>query len=377
MTDQHKTKSQLIAELKALRARLAAVEGSPDPSSETSGGHGATEAARENDRKFHDLVEGSVQGMLVHRDFSILFANQTLARMLGYESGEAMVGMDVASIAPPEELEIRRKYYAMRMANRDAPNHFEGGAIHKDGSRILLDFLATVVDWEGEPAVQVTMLDITERRRAEYVLRENERRMRLLTDAVPVMIAYIDAGLHFRFTSKSLQDWMASDAENIFGKHLGELVSPEAYALIKPHAERALQGEEIEYETVLPYPDGKTRRIHAIYIPDIDEHGEVKGFSAMAEDITESRRFEEELQASRHLLQTVFDAIPSRITVRDRNDRLTMANRAQVKGLNMTPEELVKLPEKYPLLSGQERSISARINQSVLKEGKTVQEERR
>ena len=415
MLDSRKTKTQLIAELEALRSQVAAGE---DPATYAA----LEKRVRESEQRFNSFIEGSLQGILVHRDFRILIANQALADMLGYDSGESMAGMDVAALVPPDELDTRREYYARRMANQEAPAQFEGGALRRDGTLIQLRMLARVVDWEGAPAAQITMVDLTERRRAEeerrrseqllrgfidsatesfllfdsnlrfldcnktYVrrvglpkeqiigrylpeiiptaietgrydrvkavletgrpdefealvqsprlgerymllnvfpagndtvgvigtditvrkraeeaLRENEGRMRLLTDAVPVAIAYVDRYEHYRFGNRTIENWMASGSGGIAGRHVGDVIPSEDYETIRPHIAAALRGETVTFEGRFEFPDGQPRDRRVVYIPDFGPDGKVRGFSVMAEDITERKKLEEQLLRTQKL----------------------------------------------------------------------------
>ena len=143
--------------------------------------------------------------------------------------------------------------------------------------------------------------DVTKRREAELARAEGERLLRLLTDAVPVSICYIDRDERYRFNNKTMCDWAGLDADTLNGQRVNELMSPEAYQKIRPHIERVLAGENHSYENEVSFPDGKSRYYHASYIPDIGPDGKVRGFSSMVEDITERKKMEEQLRQSQKM----------------------------------------------------------------------------
>ncbi len=87
----------------------------------------------------------------------------------------------------------------------------------------------------------------------------------------------------------------------IIGRSLSEVNFPETYQAIKPHVERALAGERVDFEQVLRFSDGRSRRIHGVYVPDVGPGGEVHGFSSMVEDITARSQLEEQLRQSQKL----------------------------------------------------------------------------
>jgi len=126
-------------------------------------------------------------------------------------------------------------------------------------------------------------------------LRENEERMRLLTDALPVLISYVDAEQHYRFNNKAYEDWFQHSRNEVTGQHIKDVLGEAAYLEIQKCVEEALSGKRVTYESNVHYKNGGTRYILANYVPHFDEQGKVKGFYAIVNDITERRKLEEKL----------------------------------------------------------------------------------
>jgi PAS domain S-box-containing protein len=125
-------------------------------------------ALREQERRFRELVEGSLQGILIHRDGNILFVNQAFASMHGYDSPDEIVqlGSQFACTAPHDR-ERLRGYTQARLRGEEAPSEYECQGLCKDGSLIWRENRVRVVPWDGRSAIQITTVDITERKRAE------------------------------------------------------------------------------------------------------------------------------------------------------------------------------------------------------------------
>jgi PAS domain S-box-containing protein len=123
-------------------------------------------ALRESEAKFRDLVEGSVQGVLIARGPKALFVNQSLADIFGYSRDEILRLRNVGHLAAPEERKRIQGYAKNRVRGRSAPVRYEFQGLRKDGSRIWLENVVRIVSWEGKPAIQATLVDVTERRRA-------------------------------------------------------------------------------------------------------------------------------------------------------------------------------------------------------------------
>jgi PAS domain S-box-containing protein len=135
------------------------------------------------EERLRSIVEGSIQGILVHRDQKPLFVNDAYAHMYGYATVEEVLSLDtVGALVAPEERERIRGYGRDRLAGRAAPTRYEFRALRKDGSPFWVEHMARVIAWEDQPAILATFVDITARKEAEEALRLNEQRHRLLTE---------------------------------------------------------------------------------------------------------------------------------------------------------------------------------------------------
>src|SRR5262249_31796424 len=143
----------------------------------------ADQALQESEARFRELIEGSIQGILIHRDDTALFVNQAYADIFGYETPEAISHLDTleALIAPSERDRLRR-YRHDRLAGQEVPTHYEYQGVRKDGSLVWLDMQVRVVNWHGVSAVQSTVFDISERKQAEEAMRQSEERFRHLVE---------------------------------------------------------------------------------------------------------------------------------------------------------------------------------------------------
>ncbi|MEX2146157.1 MAG: ATP-binding protein [Candidatus Rokuibacteriota bacterium] len=120
-------------------------------------------------------------------------------------------------------------------------------------------------------------------------LRARESELRLITDAVPVLISYVDAGGRYRFNNRAYEEWFGQPAAAVAGRHLSEVMGQAAYEMARPHVEAALAGQPATYERLLPYREGGSRYVRATLVPDRDESGRVRGFVALVTDLTGER----------------------------------------------------------------------------------------
>ncbi|ETW94841.1 MAG: hypothetical protein ETSY1_33150, partial [Candidatus Entotheonella factor] len=132
----------------------------------------AENTLRESETRYRTLVEGSIQGLFIHVDGVIQFANSAIARIFGYANAEDLIGQDYRVVIAPEELERVEGYRQARLRGEATPSYYELRGLQRDGSRLWFECLVTELIWDGKPAVMATFLDITDRKQAEATLHQ-------------------------------------------------------------------------------------------------------------------------------------------------------------------------------------------------------------
>ena len=153
--------------------------------------------------------------------------------------------------------------------------------------------LTTISIYKGWGFIIVTaflLYWLIQRHTAE--LREDEKKLRLVTDAIPALISYLDSDRTFLFSNRAYEEWFGSRAD---GKKMDEFLGQAVYQTIVGYVNKVLSGEMVHYQTEIPYSQGP-RFVDATYIPDMGPNGVVKGYFALVQDITERRRSEEEVR---------------------------------------------------------------------------------
>ena len=137
--------------------------------------HIAENARTDSEARFRNLVEGSIQGYLVHRDWEILYANAAAAKVFGYKV-EEFVGRSFLELVSSEERDLVADIRRRRLAgDTDVPNYYELKCVRQDGEPISIEANVRIIDWDGEPAFQATMIDVSRRKKIEsYLLSAKE-----------------------------------------------------------------------------------------------------------------------------------------------------------------------------------------------------------
>jgi PAS domain S-box-containing protein len=117
------------------------------------------------------IVESSIQGIVIHQDGVVRYANEAIARLMGYESATGLIGQAAIVHVAPHERERLLAFGEARVRGGAVPSRYEFDALRRDGTLVRLECSVTAIEWQGRPALVSTMLDVSERRRAEEAMR--------------------------------------------------------------------------------------------------------------------------------------------------------------------------------------------------------------
>ncbi|MFH1721636.1 MAG: PAS domain S-box protein [Candidatus Altiarchaeota archaeon] len=124
------------------------------------------EALRESEAKYRSIVDNSLVGIFIHQDYKIKYVNAEGARLMGYKPSE-FVGKGILDILPEHEKKRVKKIAEARYRGENPPERYELVALKKSGVKINLLIHNNRITYQGRPAIQVAMIDITDRKRAE------------------------------------------------------------------------------------------------------------------------------------------------------------------------------------------------------------------
>ena len=224
--------------------------------------------------------------------------NRTLSRVTGY-SDQELASKGVTDFFSGEDVVVItgaiERVYRVGTAKADAL------FARKDGTKIpcefnsslLKDGAGTVIGFSG------TGRDITERKRAEEALKEQEHLLRVIIDAMPACISQVDNDLRYRLINRKYEDWFGKSADWLIGREVRAVLGEDAWELARPCIERALTGVPASCVHKLPCADGGTLWVQASLVPFIDSEGKPSGYLAHVTDITASIEAAEDLHLAK------------------------------------------------------------------------------
>ncbi|MEW5911476.1 MAG: PAS domain S-box protein [Thermodesulfobacteriota bacterium] len=145
----------------------------------------------ESEERLRTLMEESFDGIFLQRGGTIVFANQRLHRMLGYQDGE-LVGKEHWLVYHPDYQELTRRRALARMRGEKVVSDYEVKLLRKDGASFAAEVRAKPITVMGEPGIQVWLRDITERKEAEQVRQEREAELAAIYENAPLIMLLVD-----------------------------------------------------------------------------------------------------------------------------------------------------------------------------------------
>lgn len=200
----------------------------------------------------------------------------------------------------------------------------------------LLEHMEEVVEARTAELQEVNrnlQQEINVRMQAEAALRQSEEQLRLITNALPVLIAYVDDQQQYRFNNQAYQDWLGQSPSEIDGCHLQQIWGDECYQRMQAYVETALSGRVITYENDIVLKDGSARSVNVTYIPHLDDSKAVKGFFALTNDISDRKAIErmkdEFISVISHELRTPLTSLHSALKILATGQLGTLSNAGQ------------------------------------------------
>jgi PAS domain S-box-containing protein len=332
----------------------------------------------ESEERYRNLVESSLQGTFVHRNNRLLFVNPAFARIFGYGGPAEVLRLgNWRRFQAPHERRRMEGYRRGRMAGQSPPARYEFQGLRKNGSVFWLECIARVVNWSGGPAIQGTLIDISERKAAEAELVGAKQLLDDILASIPLGLSVVDKELRMvaanarfhellGFPARLRKAGTPYEAFIRFNATRGEYGPGDVERLV---AERVALARKFQPHLFERHrPDGTSLEIRGNPMPG-------GGFITTYNDISARHRTEDDLRANQRLLQTVLDSLPYFLTVKGADSRWQLVNKAFTDFWGQPSAAFIgRTARELPFLPATFRDEVARHDRPALENGRALHE---
>jgi len=242
-------------------------------------------AVRESEARANLILDASPEAMLVvDARGCIVRSNDNADRVFGYTPGE-LVGMTYEQLVPEELRQSHRGFHRQFMASprqRPMAQSRELPARRRDGSCFPAEIALAPIEYGGEKQVIVTVLDVSERRKAE---RERGQLMKVV-EISGDMLTVADRDLRYLVANPAYARQFGHTPESIRGLQIRDVLGLQMFADVEAHLRAALEGREQHFFVWRSFAGGRRVALDVQYRPFAPD-GRVEGIAVSLRDVTE------------------------------------------------------------------------------------------
>ncbi len=265
------------------------------------------EKLHQSEQDYRSLVDNALVGIYKsHIDGHVLYVNPMLLKFFEFEHVDDFIAAGAA--ARYKSAEDRKRFIDL-LQDQSTVTNFDVDMVTKNGKIRNMMVSAHLQD----NIITGTMVDLTEHRQAvldlqqkQVELLETRERLRQILNTLPMMLFIKDAKtLRFTLMNSYGEQATRSEAKDILGRTNSELLPPEQAAVFDTVDQRVLTEQTLVDSPEVPViiPELGTRYLHIRSLPLKSPAGEITSILGIAEDITDKKKTEQQLELFRYAVE--------------------------------------------------------------------------
>ncbi|HBY52061.1 MAG TPA: hypothetical protein DEH15_06330 [Marinilabiliales bacterium] len=300
------------------------------------------EALKNSESKYYGIFDANKDGIsifVINSDGTVsnfVEANKAASEMLGYTKEEFLL-LNVFDL----ELNVENHTFSERIDSLKKNKHIniETEYRHKDGRKIFVDISTVPIHYNNQIAIMNIVRDISERKKTEKTIADEQILLRTLIDNIPDLIYVKDTSGRKIISNKADLELMGfSDEKEIFGKTDQEIFDLGfAYQTYPDDLSVVKSGKPIFNKIeLIKNSKGEEKYFSTSKVPLTNDSGEIIGLVGVGHDITRQRQTEQKLiQLSKGIEQS-----PASIIITDTKGNIEYANPKLTEITGYTFEEI-------------------------------------
>ncbi len=314
---------------------------------ESSGKDRAESALEESETRFRTaLLHAPIPVMIHSEDGTVVLLNHEWTRITGY-TAEAIPTIDawMEKAYGARKDEVRAHINRVRLT-AGSVEEAEYIITTQSGEQRSWHFSARSLgrQSDGRNLVISAALDVTERRRAEEMLREREEQYRELYDQSPVGYQSLDAEGRFLTVNRAWLDVLGYRQEEVIGKWFGDFLAPEFVEAFRKRFPQFIAAGKIHSEFEMIRKDGARRHVAFDGRIAHNADGSFRQTHCILQDVTEQRLAQQQIIDSERRFRTLFENTPLAYQSLDESGRFIDVNGPLCELLGRSRDELLGRP---------------------------------
>jgi two-component system, sporulation sensor kinase E len=291
----------------------------------------AEEELKVSEKKYKLLFESNPVPLWIisKEDLSIMAVNEAASNLYGYTK-EELLNTSVKQLRPKEDWDLQRLSYQKQITG--AVDFGVVKHLKKDGTVIYVSIISEDILFEGRPVRISSTADVTEKLKAEELLKKSEANLQTILNTTDTAYALLDHHLNVLeyndIALVSAKREFNFDPQN--GGKLFDHLPAERRDEFSGYINNVFKGNTISYEVTYDQPDGSDIWYYVKMFPISNKENEILGLVLAISDITEQKHAEQRLQQAYQRIKTNIGFIRGMIWKQSHILRSPLAN---LKGL--------------------------------------------
>jgi PAS domain S-box-containing protein len=326
------------------------------------------------------IAESSDDAIVAYAPTGIILTwNRAAEVIFGYSGAEA-IGTHVSILVAPER-RSRLEHVTQQVLEGNTVVQHQGICVRRDGSLIEVSATAyPIKNSAGEVvAVSIILRDISERKRAEEKIHEQESLFRVMADGCPALMWVTDADNRIEFINRAYREFIGVSLDQVKGLDWQTFLHPDDAQEYLEACDRAQRERApLRSETRLRDARGGWRWVATYAEPRFSPSGEFLGYVGICPDITERKQAEQALRSSEEMFRQLAENIREVFWIMPpEEDRIPYVSPAFEQVWGRTRESLYKNPFSWVESIHPDDRARARLLLTRQVQGETVLREYR
>jgi len=317
----------------------------------------------ETTARYSDLTEQTQEPIIVIRDRILVYTNPAFCRLIGCTSPDEVIGLALKDVVHPDQLELISNNYERRLAgDPNVPDIYEVRGLNRQRRELWVEVKAKAIIYDGAPAVQASLHDVTERKLAARKLQEaykelaasqaelanSERHYRSLIDNAADGITILSATGEIKYAAPSYERLAGYAAEEVQGRSLFDLIHPSEQEELRRQFADLLEKPGISRRSEFRHShrDGSWRCFEAVGQNLLDDPG-INGIVVNFRDVTLRKHAERELVQTQLQLSSILGSLPDVVFYETGGGRELISNNV-IELLGYSPQNFMQDRSFFP-----------------------------